>query len=183
MQIYEIEIPKCFEIVSEKFEDARGKFVKTLHNDIFVAHGIQNFFLEEYYSKSYHNVLRGLHFQIPPYDHIKMIYCVAGQVMDAIIDLRYGSPTYGEYRTFELSDANAKILVLDKGIAHGFYTLSQEAIVMYKVSSVYAQDYDKGILWNSVGIPWPTDRPLLSERDKSFPTFHDFKSPFSYQKV
>jgi dTDP-4-dehydrorhamnose 3,5-epimerase len=83
---------------------------------------------------------------------------------------------------FELSDVNARTLLLAKGIAHGFYTMSQEAIVMYKVSTVYAPEHDAGILWNSLDITWPSNDPLLSDRDKGFPAFQDFDSPFAYQK-
>lgn len=183
MQISEIEIPGCFEITPKRIEDNRGVFVKTLHEDIFAAHGLQNVFLEEYFSKSYRNVLRGLHFQTPPHDHVKMVYCASGAIMDAIVDVRIGSPTYGKFQTFELSETNAKILVLAKGIAHGFCTLSHEAIVMYKVSTVYAQQCDKGILWNSLNIPWPISNPILSDRDKKFPAFQAYDSPFKYTKA
>jgi dTDP-4-dehydrorhamnose 3,5-epimerase len=183
MQISELEFPGCYEIFPRKMEDKRGVFIKTYHEDTFVNHGLKKKdFVEEYYSKSYQNVLRGLHFQNPPQDHVKMVYCVSGKILDVIVDLRIGSPTYGEFRDFELSDVNAKILLLDKGIAHGFYTRSKEAIVMYKVSSMYSQNHDKGILWNSLNIPWPTKEPILSERDASFPSFQNFDSPFEYLK-
>lgn len=183
MQISEIDIPGCFEIMPMRLEDHRGVFVKTLHEEVFAAHGLQTEFSEEYYSKSYQNVLRGLHFQTPPHDHVKMVYCVSGKILDAIVDLRVGSPTFGQHRTFELSDANARTLVLAKGIAHGFYTLSREAIVMYKVSTIYAPEHDGGILWNSLDIPWPSKSPFLSDRDKGFPAFQDYSSPFGYKHV
>lgn len=180
MQISEIDIPGCFEILSRRLEDSRGIFVKTFHEGVFEAHGLEIEFSEEYYSKSYQNVLRGLHFQTPPYEHIKMVYCVSGTIFDVIVDLRVGSPTYGQYRIFELSDANARNLILAKGIAHGFYTLSQEAIVMYKVSTVYAPEYDTGILWSSLNIPWPTTSPVVSDRDNKFLAFENYSSPFGY---
>lgn len=183
MLISEIDIPGCFEITPKRVEDVRGVFVKILHEEAFAPHGVHTEFAEEYYSKSYQNVLRGLHFQTPPHDHIKMVYCVSGSILDVIVDLRVGSPTYGQHRTFELSDANAKALVLAKGIAHGFYTLSREAVVIYKVSTVYAPEYDKGILWNSLEIPWPSCSPVLSDRDTGFPVFQDYPSPFEYQKI
>lgn len=182
MQINEIDIPGCFEIIPRRLEDSRGVFVKTLHEEIFVDRGLPTDFAEEYYSKSYQNVLRGLHFQTPPHDHVKMVYCVSGTILDVIVDLRVGSPTFGQHKSFELSDVTARTLVLAKGIAHGFYTMSQEAIVMYKVSTVYAPEHDAGIVWNSLDIPWPSKAPLLSDRDKGFPAFQDFDSPFAYQK-
>ena len=146
MQINETNISGCYEIIPRKIEDSRGLFIKTLHEEFFSAQGLRTEFSEEYYSKSKQNVLRGLHFQTPPHDHVKMVYCVSGRILDAIVDLRIDSPTYREFRIFELSDENAKILYLDKGIAHGFYTVSPAAIVMYKVSTVYASENDKGIL-------------------------------------
>lgn len=183
MLISEIDIPGCFEITPKRVEDVRGAFVKILHEETFASHGVQIEFVEEYYSKSFQNVLRGLHFQTPPHDHIKMVYCVYGSILDVIVDLRVGSSTYGQHRIFDLSDANAKALVLAKGIAHGFYTMSREAIVIYKVSTVYSSEYDKGILWNSLEIPWPSRSPLLSARDMEFPSFQEYSSPFEFQKL
>lgn len=182
MQIRKIDIPGCFEIIPKRFKDYRGEFVKTFHEEISVACGLPTGFAEEYYSKSYQNVLRGLHFQSPPHDHFKIVYCVSGTILDVAVDLRVGSPTYGQHRTFELSDVNTRILILAKGIAHGFYTLSQEAIVMYKVSTAYAPEHDAGILWNSLDISWPSENPLLSSRDKRLTAYQNFISPFKYQK-
>lgn len=181
MQISEMDVAGCFEIIPRRFEDSRGVFIKTLQNELFTAHGVETNFVEEYYSRSYHNVLRGLHFQIPPHDHFKMVYCVYGVILDVIVDLRVGSPTFGQFKALELSGANAKALFLAKGIAHGFYTMSDEAIVMYKVTTRYAHECDVGILWNSLDIPWPSMEPILSDRDKGFPMFQDFISPFVRQ--
>ncbi|VVS90863.1 dTDP-4-dehydrorhamnose 3,5-epimerase [Desulfoluna spongiiphila] len=183
MQLSKTGIKGCYIITPNILKDKRGHFVKTLHEDIFNSYGLHNNFPEEYYSKSKKNVLRGLHFHVPPHDHIKMVYCVFGRIIDAIVDLRIGSSTYGEYRTFEISDKNTKILYIAKGIAHGFLTLSPEAIVIYKVSSTYSPNHDTGILWNSVGIPWQTEKPILSERDKNFPVFQNFDSPFKYKEA
>ena len=183
MLISEIDIPGCYEVMPKRVEDVRGVFVKILHEKEFASHGLQIKFAEEYYSKSYQNVLRGLHFQVPPHDHVKMVYCVSGIILDAVVDLRVGSPTYGQHKTFELSDANARALVLARGIAHGFYTLSREAIVIYKVSTVYSPEYDKGLLWNSLEIPWPSCSPILSDRDADLPAFKNYSSPFEYQEL
>ena len=180
LKIRELSIPGCFEIQPDVLKDKRGSFVKTFHWDIFCKHGLTTNFAEEYYSCSKKGVLRGFHFQLPPHDHIKIVYCVSGTIMDVIVDLRVGSPTYGEYAAFELSGEKANMLYLDKGIAHGFYTKSDSALVMYKVTTVYAPEHDAGILWNSAGVPWPDDMPVLSKRDKSFPPFCQFESPFIY---
>jgi len=181
MQIDETKIPECFLIKPAKFSDIRGSFVKTLHEEIFAARGLMTTFAEEYYSYSKKGVLRGLHFQLPPHDHIKMVYCVYGRIMDAIVDLRKGSPTFGGHALFELSDENAQALYLGRGVAHGFYVLSNEAIVMYKVSTIYAPEHDAGILWNSAGVPWSDTMPIMSERDKGFPPLDQFESPFVYR--
>jgi dTDP-4-dehydrorhamnose 3,5-epimerase len=101
--------------------------------------------------------------------------------MDAIVDLRKGSPTCGQHAVFELSGEKANALYLERGIAHAFYVMSDFAIVMYKVTTVYAPEHDAGILWNSAGVPWPDDMPVLSKRDKSFPSLNQFKTPFIYQ--
>ena len=180
MNIVETTIPDCFEIQLDVLKDERGTFVKTFHQDVFDKHGLITDFAEEYYSCSKKGVLRGFHFQLPPYEHVKIVYCVSGTIMDAIIDLRKGSPTYRRYAISELSKKQANALYLGKGIAHAFYVMSDSAIVMYKVTTVYAPEHDTGILWNSAGVPWPDDIPILSGRDKSFPLLGQFESPFIY---
>ncbi len=174
------KIPGCMEIIPQVFKDERGRFIKTLHNDVFRANGLESCYAEEYYTVSSKSVLRGLHFQIPPKDHIKLVYCVFGKVLDAVVDLRVGSPTYGEFETFELSAEKANMIYIPKGLAHGFYVLSESAIMVYKVTTVYSPEHDTGILWNSVGIPWPDEKPIISKRDSEFRAFKDFKSPFIY---
>jgi len=168
----------CFEIQPKVFDDARGRFVKVFHEKLFAEQGLETNFAEEYYSVSHKNVVRGLHFQLPPMDHVKMVYCVQGEVMDAVVDLRLGSPTYGQYALFHLSAAKANSIYIPKGMAHGFCTLSEQAIMVYKVSTIYSPAHDAGILWNSVGITWPISLPILSARDQSFPALADFQAPF-----
>lgn len=180
MKITETRIPKCYEIVPTILEDKRGRFVKTLHQDIYESHQLIIHFAEEYYSVSKKNVLRGLHFQVPPQDCTKIVYCLEGSVMDVVVDLRKGSPTFGEFELFNLSSENGKIIYIPSGLAHGFYVTSETAIMCYKVSTVYSPKEDTGILWNSVVIPWPNLHPILSERDQSFLPFSEFRSPFVY---
>lgn len=180
MQIKSTKIPGCYEIIPKIFEDHRGKFVKTFHQDIFRNSGLETEFHEEYYSVSHQNVLRGLHFQRPPRDHVKLVYSLVGEVMDAVVDLRLGSPTYGQFALFNLSEAKANMVYIPPGLAHGFYVLSETAILMYKTSTVYAPDHDAGILWNSAGIPWSDPNPILSKRDREWSSLTEFKSPFRY---
>jgi dTDP-4-dehydrorhamnose 3,5-epimerase len=175
------KLADCFELQPKAFDDARGRFVKVFHEQAFAAQGLESHFAEEYYSVSHKNVIRGMHFQLPPMDHVKMVYCVQGEVMDVVVDLRVGSPTYGQHAVFELSAAKANSIYIPKGMAHGFCARSEQAIMVYKVSTVYSPEHDAGILWNSVGIPWPTTDAILSARDQGFPTLEQFESPFRYE--
>lgn len=180
IQLKDTTIKGCYEITPRIQQDQRGFFVKTFHKDIFASQKLVTEFTEEYYSVSHKGVLRGLHFQTPPADHIKMVYCVLGEVMDVVVDLRIGSPTYGQYASFELTAKKANMIYIPKGLAHGFYVTSEQAILMYKVTTVYSPEHDTGIRWNSVGIPWPDTAPIISRRDNSFGEFADFISPFRY---
>lgn len=180
IELRESRITGCFQLQPKVLHDERGTFVKTFHKDIFSELEIQTAWAEEYYSISRKGVLRGLHFQLPPHDHEKLVYCVAGKVLDVVVDLRVGSPTYGRFETFELSAEKANIIYVPRGLAHGFYTISDTATMIYKVSTVYAPSHDSGILWNSIGIPWPDNNPLVSKRDSEFIPFSAFKSIFKY---
>ena len=180
MEIKATKIPGCYIIQPHIATDKRGYFIKTFHQDIFNEKDLKTDWAEEYYSVSKKGVLRGLHFQLPPHEHAKLVYCTAGEVLDAVVDLRIGSPTYGNYLTFNLTAVNASIIYIPPGLAHGFYTLSKKATMMYKVNSIYMPDLDSGILWSSAGIPWPDSKPIISERDKSLPLMSEFKSPFVY---
>lgn len=178
MNLIKTRIPDCYIIQVDKIDDKRGTFVKTYNKASFSDLGLCTSFNEEYYSVSKKNVLRGLHFQIPPNDHVKVVYCLAGRVFDAVVDLRKDSPTYGRYEAFELSADEANMLYIPTGLAHGFYVLSEWATVAYKVSTIYSPEHDTGILWNSVDIPWPDKNPVISERDSRFLNLKEFKSPF-----
>jgi dTDP-4-dehydrorhamnose 3,5-epimerase len=171
-------ISGCFELQPKVFEDTRGRFVKVYHDLAFVEKGLETHFAEEYYSISNKNVIRGMHFQLPPRDHVKVVYCVQGEVMDVVLDLRVGSLTYGQHVTFELSSRKANSIYIPKGMAHGFCALSDNAIMIYKVSTVYSPGHDAGISWDSVGIEWPTKEANLSQRDLGFPSLAEFNSPF-----
>lgn len=178
MRLRETKLDGCFEIYPAIHEDGRGLFVKTFHAPSFSGFGLETHFAEDYYSYSRKGVLRGLHFQVPPADHCKLVYCVCGKVFDAVVDLRVGSATYGEFEIFELNDEKRNLIYIPRGMAHGFYVLSDGAILLYKTTTVYAPEYDSGIRWDSVGIQWPTVSPLLSKRDAAFVTLGEFQSPF-----
>jgi dTDP-4-dehydrorhamnose 3,5-epimerase len=149
--------------------------------DDFISNKLEFEFKEHYYSASKKNVVRGLHFQLPPMDHVKIVYCIYGAVLDVVLDLRIDSPSYGDYEIFELSAEKANSIYMPKGMAHGFCVLSQEAILGYCVTSTYSQECDSGIRWDSANIPWPVSNPILSVRDLALPSFGEFKSPFKYE--
>lgn len=180
MRILPTALAGCFLIAPEFRRDDRGYFVKTFHEEVFREHGLATEFREEYYSASQRGVVRGLHFQTPPHQHAKLVYCVRGAVFDAAVDLRAGSPTEGRHLSVELSADNGSMLYLAPGVAHGFCALTNDALMMYKVTSVYAPAHDAGILWNSAGIDWPVEAPRLSARDQQFPALAQFASPFVY---
>lgn len=173
-----IPIEGCFEVKPIIREDFRGRFIKTFHKEESATIGLPMFYAEEYYSTSCKGVLRGLHFQLPPADHEKLVYCSYGEVLDVVVDLRKESATYGQYELISLSAEKGNMLYIPKGLAHGFYVLSDLAVMMYKVTSVYHSECDSGILWDSVGIPWPDTNPIISERDRGFQRLADFDSPF-----
>ena len=180
MEAKELSIPGCYEIRTKVLRDDRGVFVKTLHRETFVRLGLEWRFAEEYYSVSRRGVLRGLHFQTPPRDLVKMVYCLEGEVLDAFVDLRKGSPTFGRHQTLSLTAEIANTVYLPAGLAHGFYVTSPRATLLYKVTQAYSPEHDKGVRWDSAGIPWPDDRPVVSSRDAGFPPLSDFKTPFVF---
>ena len=180
MKIHSTPIPECVVVQPAVFTDQRGRFVKVFHEGAFAEHGLVTHFAEAYYSVSRKGVLRGMHFQKPPSDHTKLVYCTQGAILDAVVDLRRGSPTYGKHFTIELNAAAAAMLYVPRGMAHGFVVLSEEATVAYQVETVHSPQDDAGIAWNSCGIAWPVTAPVLSVRDGQFPSLADFATPFEY---
>ena len=163
--------PRCF-------RDERGSFIKTYHEEAFRDLGIQISTREEYYSVSHRGVIRGMHFQVPPADHIKMVYCVCGRVRDVVVDVRRSSPTFGVAASCELSAENRLLLILPSGFAHGFQSLDEGSVMVYKTTNGYSPEHDAGIHWASFGFDWGAVRPVISNRDAAFPRFADFVSPF-----
>jgi dTDP-4-dehydrorhamnose 3,5-epimerase len=174
----ETNIEGCYRIQLECLSDMRGTFIKTFHSEVFKENGLCFEYAEEYYSVSRKRVIRGLHFQSPPKDHVKIVYCISGEIFDVAVDLRIESKTYGKFEIFNLNSDLPELIYLSKGLAHGFLTKSSFATVCYKVSTAYSPENDKGIMWNSLGIPWEEMNPIVSKRDNSFPKFSDFRSPF-----
>ena len=158
--------------------DARGSFMKTFHAPVFEERGLAADFKEQFVTVSVRNVLRGLHFQVPPFAHSKLVYCVTGDVLDVAVDLRRGQPTYGQHRHLRLSAAEGNAAYLQEGLAHGFLVLSDSAVMVYNVTSVHSPEHDLGLRWNSCGIDWPVAEPIVSPRDRALPPREAFRSPF-----
>ncbi|RXJ78027.1 dTDP-4-dehydrorhamnose 3,5-epimerase [Arcobacter sp. F155] len=182
MQIVETKIPglKIFEPMI--FEDVRGKFIKTFNNDFFQEHNLNISIKETYYSISHKDVIRGMHFQTPPYDHIKIVYVPFGKILDVVLDLRKGSPTFGKSFSIELSSENGKILIIPKGLAHGFKSLEDNTNVTYMQTTTYAPNNDEGIRYDSFGFDWQCGSPKISDRDMSFNSLEEYESNFFYKE-
>lgn len=176
MHIKNTYLDGIYEIENNIFTDYRGVFVKTFHDEILKKHGLNTEFKESFYSVSKQNVLRGMHFQLPPHDHEKLIYVTHGEILDVVVDIRKESHTFGRYFEIELSAENARSLYISKGYAHGFLTLSPSATVTYLTTTVHAPQSDIGIRWNSFGCHWCNiEHPILSSRDCEFPKLSEFK--------
>jgi len=171
-------LPGALLIVPGAFQDRRGAFVKTFHASLAAELGGRFDLQEEFYSISNRNVLRGMHFQVPPKAHSKIVYCAHGAVSDVILDLRQASGAYGQHFATELSGENRAVLFIPRGCAHGFLALTEGAIMVYKTDAVHAPECDAGIRWDTFGYDWPCADPILSERDLRFPAWADFASPF-----
>lgn len=161
------------------FRDNRGEFVKSYHEGQLAIHGIAMTVREEFFSISSAGVIRGMHFQIPPHAHQKLVYCISGKVTDVLLDLRRGLPTYGKAVAFELSETNRHLVHIPEGIAHGFRSLADNSCLIYKTDVVHHPESDSGIRWDSFGFEWgETSSSGISQRDLLHPAFADFESPF-----
>lgn len=166
------------------FEDARGYFFESFSQRDFEAQVGKVDFVQDNESMSSYGVMRGLHFQRPPYTQSKLVRCVKGAVLDVAVDIRKGSPTYGQHVAIELSEENRLQFFIPQGFAHGFSVLTETAVFQYKCDNFYAPQADDGIsiLDQSLGIDWriPLERAILSEKDTRHPLLKDFDSPFKY---
>jgi dTDP-4-dehydrorhamnose 3,5-epimerase len=178
MELIPTSLPGCFEVRPFFAHDERGTFVKTFHAERFAAAGMPVDWREEFYSSSRKGVIRGMHFQTPPHDHEKLVYCMQGRVLDVVVDLRRASPKFGRHVAIELDAARGHGLMIPKGMAHGFLALSDDVLMTYKVTTVYAPSNDAGVRWDSFGLDWGVQDPIVSQRDRKHPAFAEFDSPF-----
>lgn len=173
-----LHLPGAYKITMPAFEDHRGIFVKSFQDSLLKQSDIAFTLKESYYSLSAKDVIRGMHFQLPPHQHSKLVFCPQGAILDVIIDLRRQESTYGQYATAILSAANHHALYIPEGFAHGFHALTADAMTYYLVSSEYSNAHDTGIRFDSFGYDWGVTDPVVSERDLSFPDLAGFVSPF-----
>ena len=184
MNVIKTDIEGVVIIEPRIFEDARGYFFESFSQREFEEKVGKVVFVQDNESKSSYGVMRGLHFQRPPFTQSKLVRCVKGAVLDVAVDLRKGSPTYGKHVAVELTENNHRQFFIPQGFAHGFAVLSDEAVFQYKCDNFYAPQADGGIsiLDKSLGIDWiiPTDKAILSDKDTKHPLLKDFESPFVY---
>ena len=187
MEIIKTKIEGVLIVEPKVFGDARGYFFESFNAREFAEKtGLDIAFVQDNESRSKYGVLRGLHFQRPPYTQSKLVRVVKGRVLDVAVDIRKESPTYGQHVSCELTEDNHRQFFVPKGFAHGFCVLSEDAIFQYKCDNFYAPQADGGIsiLDASLGIDWgiEMDKALLSDKDTKHPCLKDFDSPFVYEK-
>ena len=184
MKFIKTEISDVYIIEPSVFGDDRGYFLESFNLDKFEENVCPIKFVQDNESKSSKGVLRGLHFQKPPFNQAKLVRCIEGNVMDVAVDIRKGSPTYGKHVAAELSGENKRQLFVPRGFAHGFAVLSESAVFAYKVDNTYAPEYDFGIRYDDteLNIDWgfSNEEVQLSEKDKNLVNFIDLDSPFNY---
>jgi dTDP-4-dehydrorhamnose 3,5-epimerase len=183
MEIIKTTIEGLLVIKPQVFVDARGYFVETYNEKRYREAGIDAQFVQDNQSCSSYGVVRGLHFQRPPYTQAKLVCCTVGRVLDIAVDLRKNSPTFGQWHSVELSAENHLQFFIPKGFAHGFSVLSETAVFAYKCDELYHPEADGGILLSDpdLAIDWqvPEELRILSEKDKKHPMLKDFDNPFS----
>ncbi|MGB0911964.1 MAG: dTDP-4-dehydrorhamnose 3,5-epimerase [Phaeobacter italicus] len=180
MLIEAARLEGVFVLTPARFGDARGFFSESWNKARLAEHGLDLEFVQDNHSMSAAvGTLRGLHFQAPPHAQGKLVRCGRGALLDVVVDIRKGSPTYGQSFDVELSFENGKQLWVPAGFAHGFVTLQPDTEICYKCTDYYNADADGGVRWDSCGIDWPlSGDPILSEKDAQAPALADFDSPF-----
>ena len=184
MKFIKTEIRDVVILEPTVYKDDRGYFFESYNKEQFNEHVGNVNFIQDNQSKSVKGVLRGLHFQRPPFTQAKLVRCLEGTIVDVAVDVRKGSPTYGQHVSVELSAENKKQLFVPRGFAHGFSVISETATVMYKIDNKFAPKYDQGILYNDtdLAVDWKLkpEEVILSDKDKELKTFKESDIPFEY---
>jgi dTDP-4-dehydrorhamnose 3,5-epimerase len=181
MEVRERKLKGVFEITLRPHMDNRGFFMRTFDETIFKEKSLDRKWVQENHSKSEEKgIIRGLHFQLPPFSETKLVRCINGGVLDVFVDLRKGSETFGQWDSIELTAENKKMIFIPRGFAHGFCTLTDVSEVVYKVDNYYSQQNERGLIWNDerVGVKWPTKNPILSEKDENNMSLEQFVMEF-----
>jgi dTDP-4-dehydrorhamnose 3,5-epimerase len=180
MKIEETGFRGLLTIEPSVYKDERGYFFEAYNHDKFRALGLNEVFVQDNQSMSEAHVLRGLHFQLPPYEQGKLVRVISGSVIDVVVDLRKAEPTFGKYFKYHISDQKKNMLWIPPGFAHGFLTLEENTIFFYKCTQVYHRESDSVIAWfdPDLAIDWGISDPIVSEKDRNAPLFKNFKSPF-----
>lgn len=183
MKATETALPDVLLLEPARFGDARGFFSESWNRKTLASHGITTDFVQDNHSLSAQTgTVRGLHFQSPPHAQAKLVRCGRGRLYDVAVDIRRGSPTYGQWVGYELSFENGLQLLIPAGFLHGFITREPDTEIIYKCSDYYAPDCDGAVRWDSCGIDWGFDgTPVLSAKDAEAPTLAEFDSPFTYE--
>ena len=166
MKIINTPFEGLYVLETVHFKDERGGFQKLFNEDFFRENGLDTDFREFYYSVSHRDVIRGMHFQLPPFDHTKLVYVSLGHILDVVVDLRKSSPTFRQYFSVELDDEKAQYLYIPKGFAHGFRSLRDGSVVNYAQTSCYSREHDAGVAYDSIGFDWGVDKPVVSIADR-----------------
>jgi dTDP-4-dehydrorhamnose 3,5-epimerase len=164
-------------------EDARGSFIKVMHETSFASLGLPTVFRELFVTRSRPGVVRGLHYQAPPVEQGKLVTCLDGKVLDVVLDIRRGSPTYGHHIRVWLDADEALLVYIPPGFAHGFAVEAGSATMLYGTTAVHDPSCDEGVRWDSAGIDWPANVSIVSERDQNLPELAAFHSPFGYERT
>jgi len=182
MKITKTKIKGLLIIEPQVFKDERGFFLETYNQKIYEEAGIKYDFVQDNLSKSAKGVLRGLHYQVNPFAQGKLVQVIQGAVLDVAVDIRFGSPTFGQYASVELDEKNKKQFWIPPGFAHGFVSLTDGAIFSYKCTNLYNPESERGIIWNdpSLKINWKTKSPIVSEKDKKNKLFKDIEKDFEF---
>jgi dTDP-4-dehydrorhamnose 3,5-epimerase len=180
MNVTQTKLSGLLIIDPKVFGDERGYFFESFNAETYKAAGLEEDFVQDNESRSGKGVLRGLHFQEPPFAQGKLIRVARGAVLDVSVDIRKDSPTYGQWVAIELTEHNKRQLWIPPGFAHGFATLEDDTIFIYKCSNVYNRDSENSIRWDDpdLDIDWGIDKPIISDKDKIAPLFRDLDSPF-----
>ncbi len=181
-EFIQTNIPDVILIKPRIFRDDRGFFMETYKYSEFAANGIEEHFVQDNQSRSTYGVLRGLHYQLTPKAQGKLVRCLSGKILDVAVDIRQGSPTFGQWVSQELSEENKYMFYVPVGFAHGFSVLSETCEVHYKTTDEYSPEHERSIIWNDsdLNINWQVTTPELADKDKQAPAFKHAEFNFFY---